>query len=853
MSQIRVASPTVGIAKNKTAAPSQPEEVPERIIIRPAANRRFYAAIFVVSAATVLLELALTRIFDVILWNSLAYLVISSAIFGFGLAGIFLMLWPMRSISTERLLAAAATAFTVLVLLLIPAVQLSPANLNELPGHPVKQLLSFGTLYLFLLAPFFASGLVISTLVSRFAQDIHRLYFWDLTGGGFGCLGIFVLPSLIGGEETLLAVAAAGAVVVVLVAAGARRRVAGLAALGLVVLTAIFANRIELRSLVSKRGVTLGHMEGRVEFSRWDPISLIDVLSEPVPWLKRITYDGGAQSSAFRAFDGDTEALRRHYFDTTDGQNRYNSGKYIALAHWLKRGKAPRVLVIGSAGGQETLAGLAWGAGHVQGVEMVCTVINAAKGPYADFIGHLFTRPDVTATCDEGRSFLRRSGHRYDIIQLHSNHTTSSVANGSGGGLPIYLQTVEAYKEYLSHLTEDGILQINYFVYPRMITTAARAWHELYPDRDFRRHLVIASGFPTMETVLIKRSEWRPNEIGEIRRFLSPAFPDIRTYRLIYAPGEPEARNVPEDFFQVPLSPRFEQALPYRVFPPTDDRPFFRDLRKVIRPLQADEKGYIPPGTAEFMNASLREGFIPMESIHLYVLGGLSVLVSIIILFVPLFWFQRRGLSRADTIPTLVYFGCLGAGFITVELVLMSKFVLLVGFPIYSMATVLFTLLVSAGIGSYLSAGVSRAWGHRGIVMVVSALGFIVLLLVAAFPYLRDLTLGMGQLARILLVAAFLVPIGIPLGMPFPLGIQALHARSPGLIPWAWGVNGFMTVVGSLMAVVLSMKLGFDETLLVALAIYFVALLSFLAMTRGGEGQMAARDGRGVQTTIAPS
>lgn len=125
-------------------------------------------------------------------------------------------------------------------------------------------------------------------------------------------------------------------------------------------------------------------------------------------------------------------------------------------------------------------------------------------------------------------------------------------------------------------------------------------------------------------------------------------------------------------------------------------------------------------------------------------------------------------------------------------------------------------------------------------VAVVPAFGAIVLLLVAAFPYLRDLTLGMGQLARILVVAACLVPIGIPLGMPFPLGIEVLHSRAPGLIPWAWGVNGFMTVVGSQVAVILSMRLGFDATLLVALAIYALALLSFLALSQGGEGARSA-------------
>lgn len=806
-------------------------------------NRSLYSGIFLISAATLLLELTLTRIFDVLLWNNLAYLIVSSAIFGFGLGGIFILLWPMINVATDKLVAAASAAFASLTLLLIPALKLIPANFGEISVHPVRQLFAFGSLYLFLLAPFFASGLVISIILTRHAERVHRLYFWDLFGAGIGCLGIFVLPSLIGAEETLLVIGAAGALAAALfVGEGSRaRQLGGLTAISLAVLSVGLSDRIAFESFMEKRGVKIGAANDGVEFSRWDPISKIDILSQKEAFAKRIVYDGGSQSSAFYMFDGDFEAVRQNYFEVVNGRNRYNSGKYVGLAHWLKRESSPRTLVIGSAGGQETLAALAWGAAHVDAVEMVCTVIDAATGPYADFIGRIFTDPRVTVTCDEGRSFLRHTNNQYDIIQIHSNHTTSSLANGSGGASPIYLQTVEAYKEYLSHLTKDGTLQINYFVYPRMITTAARAWSELFPGEEFKRHLVITSGYGPMPTFLVKRSEWTQNEIAAIRYFLGPEIPDPKDYKIIFAPGEPESSNVPDEFFEIPLSKGFETSLPYKVFPPTDDQPFFRDLRKEVRKLEADKQGYLPTDTVDFMNASLRK-FMPMENVHLYVLGGLSVIFAAIVVLVPLLLFRRKGLSGPEALPTLIYFAGLGAGFIIVEMVLISKFVLLIGFPVYAMATILFTLLVSAGIGSNLSERLSRSW-RRLAILAIPAFGVIALLLVVAFPHLRDLTLGMGQLARILLVVAFLIPIGIPLGMPFPLGIQVLKSRAPNLIPWAWGVNGFMTVVGSLMSVILSMKFGFDLTLVVAVAIYIIAMSSFLILTRTGNERVQPSSG----------
>ena len=586
----------------------------------PNKKRNLYPGIFIISAATLLLELTLSRIFDVILWNNMAYMIVSSAIFGFGLGGVFIMLCPMGRLASEKLLAFVSAGFAVSVLLLIPAIKLIPANFDDIPDHPIRQILAFGLLYIFLLAPFFASGLVISTIVTRYAPDIHRLYFWDLFGAGIGCLGIFLLPPLVGGEETLLFIGAAGALSAALFAVerSALKRANLVAAVGLAALTLVFANRIEFGSLATKRGVKLGTAGDRVEFSHWDPISKIDVLNRDTSYKKRVVYDGGSQSSSFHAFDGNFEALRNNYFELVNGESRYNSGKYVALAHWLKRDSSPESLIIGSAGGQETLAALTWGAAHVDAVEMVCTVIKAATGLFGDYIGSIFTNPRVTVKCDEGRSFLRHSSRTYDIIQIHSNHTTSSIANGSGGATPIYLQTVEAYKEYLSHLSKDGVLQINYFVYPRLIAVAGKAWSELFPGEDFRRHLVITTGYPTMPTFLVKRSAWSKSEIAAIRHFLGPTFPDAREYSIIYAPGEPEAANVPDEFFQIPLSKSFQATLPYKVFPPTDDQPFFRDLRKEMRKIEPDTRGNVPAGTAEHINISLKGAFPWRVSIFIF-------------------------------------------------------------------------------------------------------------------------------------------------------------------------------------------------------------------------------------------
>jgi spermidine synthase len=809
-------------------------EPPDALLDEVAPAPGVFAAIFLVAAATLLLELTLTRIFDVVLWTNLASFIVSSAIFGLGLGGIAVMLRPALAWSS-RPAAAAALAFAGTVLLQLPALTWLPFDFGAVLTQPARQMAAFAALYAALVAPFLAAGVVIASILTRHARRVDHLYFWDLLGAGLGALGIVWLPSLMGPAAMLVLIAAAGPVVAALLfPAGGRARRASLAAAGaLGVLAAWAPGEVDFKTHVAKGDMKAGEAAARAEYSRWDPAAKIDVLALPVPFRRRVVYDGGAQRSFYYRFDGDLAAARAHYFDLVDGEPRYNIGRYVALAYWLKRDTPMRALIIGSAGGQEVLAALAFGAARVDAVEMVCAVIQAARGPYGDFTGHLYDHPRVRPVCDEGRSYLRHVSDRYDVIQIHSNHTTSSVAQGAGAMEPIYLQTVEAYREYLGRLADDGILQINYYVYPRMITTLAEAWRQLFPDRDLRRHVIIeGSGWAEfmMPTLLVKRSPWTADEVAAVRRFVSPAFAREpgRTYGLAYAPGVPEEANVPAAFFHAPLDPALAARLPYQATPTTDARPFFRDLRKSHHPIVPDTEGYVPTSTAGFVNASLM-GPIPRDRIHLYLLGGLSVAMSGLFLWYPIRWMRRRGLGHSGAWPAALYFGGLGVGFIVVEVVLISKFVVLIGFPIYAMATVLCTLLIAAGAGSRLSGWLGRR--HPGwSIAVLPAVALLIGLVVAAFPFARDLALGVGQPARIALSVALLLPLGVALGVPFPLGIAALERIAPRLIPWAWGVNGFMTVVGSLLAALASIRWGFDVTLLAAAAVYLMATAAWRAL-----------------------
>lgn len=795
--------------------------------------------LFCIAASTLMLELLLTRVFDVILTPNMAYMVIACAMFSFGLAGVFVTLRGTGA--SDRLLGRLALAFSLSTLALLPVLNWLPFDYEAIAERPVVQIVSFLAMYLALVVPFFLSGLIFTLLFSSRARAIQALYFWDLTGAAIGCV---VMVPLLGpiGPGGILFVAAACA----LLGAGfldpRGRRLAATSAMA-VLLVALPVLRspgyFEFTEHLAKRGVREARMAGTIEFSRWDPVSKIDVIDqterdprtgEAVPFTarKHIAYDGGTQSSHIFPFDGDFARMRRTIEENREPLRAHFWHRGVLGSHYLKRDSGQRVLVIGSAGGQETKAALTYGAAHVDGVEMVASVIELVTGPYADYGGRLFNSPRVAVHAMEGRSFLRSTPAVYDIIQIHSNHTSSSVAAGTGAMSPNYLQTADAYREYFHHLSDDGVLHINHFGFPRMLTTAALAWRQI-GRTDFGRHvLVFAMATPkdTLPTMLVKMSPWTREEVADLSAFFARTGEDEIPFELVQNPFDPSNSFLSPEFLTGDIPDELLAETTVAVRPTTDDRPFFNFLRKRFAPIEADAAAVADPATAYLLNSQLRKNLIPMDVIHLIVTAGVSLFFAAIFILVPLFRSEIRRASPIVKYPSIVYFSSLGAGFILFELVSIQVFMKLIGFPVHTYVLVIFTLLFGAGLGSAASGrlGVSPAarwsWPFGGVLVYGSALAL-------GYPLVFDAFLGSSDTVRMTVAGLLLFPLGFLLGMPFPLGILVAERHSRAAVAWAWGLNGLFTVIGSLASVLLGLAIGFQATLLVAVLIYAVAFAAF--------------------------
>jgi hypothetical protein len=398
-----------------------------------------------------------------------------------------------------------------------------------------------------------------------------------------------------------------------------------------------------------------------------------------------------------------------------------------------------------------------------------------------------------------------------------SNHTSSSIASGSGAVSPNYLQTTDAYKEYFSHLSKNGVLHINHHIFPKMVLTAARAWKEI-GRTDFAKHVVVyyANRWYNLPTFLVKMEPWTQEEVTRIRSLM-----DGDGFVLMHNPLDPEHSQLDKSFFSGSISKELEASIPYRINVPTDDKPFFNHMRKRLTPVSADEP-YVDTSIKVLLNDSIKHG-LPMDVIHLIVSAGSALVIAIVCLFGPLL-FSKVGRAHWDgKLAFIGYFACLGAGFIAIELIFVQLFHKLVGFPLYTYVTVVFSFLLSAGVGSYVT-DITRMHTRKlaRFIPYVMIPAYGIVLLWFKEPLL-DYFLQWTTFYRMAAAFGLIAPLGFFMGMPFAIGIAGSHDKGKGAVGWAWAINGLFTVLGGVCSIVLAIYIGFFDTLMIAFIIYVLA------------------------------
>jgi hypothetical protein len=215
-----------------------------------------------------------------------------------------------------------------------------------------------------------------------------------------------------------------------------------------------------------------------------------------------------------------------------------------------------------------------------------------------------------------------------------------------------------------------------------------------------------------------------------------------------------------------------------------------------------------------------------LATLILFVAGFVLILIVI-----PLLLTIRR-VDFSGAMPLLAYFAAIGLAFMLVEISQLQQLSIFLGHPTYGLSVVLFSLLLSSGLGSFSTAaiddGAPLAPSFRRLALLLAVL----CALGVATPAILHGLRGAGMPLRIAVSVLILFPMGIFMGMAFPIGMKFAARRSETLTPWLWGVNGATSVLASVLAVVIALSAGITTTFWVGTACYVVAALALAFMGR---------------------
>jgi Spermine/spermidine synthase domain len=735
-------------------------------------------------------QVLLTRLFSAVLFYHFTFLAISLALLGTGAGGIAIYLWPR--FFDRRPLEQSLARWTALFAALLVLTPLLLVRLDYTYGQSlsVRFVLNFGLACVLALLPFLCAGVAITLAIRGYTTSIGRIYAFDLAGAGIGALAVVPVMWIVAEPTGMMALGVLAAVAAVLFAGSAllaRRVAVGVTAGGCAVVG--FSLTTGLSSLPSTYFPNV-----RPTAVEWSP-------------LNRVVGYAPAAADAFGYLFYDLVFAQVPQYHPgqpyPDYQQLLTSSQSVGLTTPPNR----NVLVIGGGGGRDIYDALSSGARSVDVIELnsaIRDVVDRALGRYS---GAPYSLPPVHTVIGDGRSVLSARSTKYDKIHIGFTDTLSGSSADAFALSENNLYTTEAFEEYYDHLAPGGMLDVTrpyHLVGDEALKITVLTLQSLqqrgvaHPENN----VVVILGHDQFAgipgTVLSQLQPFTAAQLAQIRALAAQ-----RGDSIAFAPGGPYQKEW-VGLHQSSSLHAFCSTYRLDVCAPTDDKPFFFNMRRLTDIAQPMPAGY---------------HYTIDPFLLLGVTVGILVLLTLLAFGLPL------GLTRGRDRPpqsSLVYFGAIGLGFLTLEIALIQRFVLFLGFPTYALSVVLFALLIFTGLGALLSSRWRSPRRALSIALAVTC-GLIGLSAYLLQPLLREL-ITLPFSARVAVTIALLAPLGVLLGMAMPIGLRRLSELHPAGVAWAWGINGITSVLGSAVGIFVAINWGYAVTTLVALACYLVAL-----------------------------
>jgi hypothetical protein len=776
---------------------------------------RINVAIGLISAAIIAFQLILMQILSYVQWYHFAYMIISIALLGFGAAGTFLTIFQQK---LEKNYYTLFPFLLIVTAILIPvvvgianseAVRFDSLLIFQDSRHIGKLILTYFIFFL----PFLTGALAIGMSFSKFADQIGKIYFSNLIGSGIGgIIALFFMQWIIPEQQSFAVAILAFLGGIVSLPKNKKSLIRIIVPLSTLILIILFFYPPRLTPSEYKDiSKTMLLPDAKVEYQKSTPHGFVEIVSSPI-----LRYAPGV-SLAYR----DSFPIRKVVFNNGNWMgcllpqpleaNETNILDYTPQALPYHIDNIKNALIINAGTGENVLLALSHQVARITTNETNPEIFNILR---QSFEGFYQVQPYQTMP----RTLLTPDTNKYDLIELP---IIGSFFGNSGLNAvePRYELTIEALREMWSKLSEKGMISLSCWMdYPvrnayRLLATISLLLDE--NDIAHPPHHVVAIRSWCAITFLVKKSPFKRDEINKVRLFCENRMFDPLVL--------PEKQEIERDKYNILQDTTFfthvDQLLsheketlirqyPYRIHPTTDDRPFFFQFVRFKQ---------IPQ-----LISSIREKNFPFLDIG-YVLIILTfvqiVFIAAIFILLPL---SFRPWKSRNKKWVLMYFSGLGLAYMFLEMVFIQHFTFYFGEPTYAASATLGILLFTSGLGSYYSGKFQNNKKMRlAIPLVIAAI--LVLYAFVLSPILTA-TIGIALPLKIMIAVVLLGTLGFFLGMPFPIGIDYLSGKNTDDIPWAWALNGYFSVISTVLATIISVELGY--LLLLSMAAFIYALVS---------------------------
>jgi len=786
-------------------------DVAQNLYINLIPTHRLFLAIFMISAASLSFEIIITRISSVIFTFNYAFILVSLAILGLGCGGIFAF-YKLRAQETRilnniyNILALYASLFALSVAFFIILVTSLSFFIYSIPFFVISFI------------PFFFAGFLLAIIFRAMPQESFKIYAFDLLGASTGVIFVILALNKFGGVDIVLFISILGliasflflkwdnikrslkiSVTVVVVALFSIVLIATNISFG-------FLGEIPTRNDPLKDlSTALNNYNSEIIDSRWSTFGRVDLVKFLDDDRSMSLFIDGAAGTAMFKFDGNIE----NTYNNMGFLKGHLTGAFPFL--FLKENEKNNMLIIGPGGGREVLLGLVNKVGNIKAVEVNKDFVEIVKD-YKEYNGGIYTDfKNVDVIVKEGRDFIRNTEDKFDIIMLTIPVTKSSRSIEGYALTENYLLTVESIKDYFNHLTEEGRMIVvlhNSAETMRFITTSLVALEKLGLDKTAVMERVYTVGEEMMPLVILKKNPFTIEESNKIHDSMHSL--GLNTAQTYIPHIEQQVQNIQHEDGTTMTHYMFNNSLVdlskgkintkdlvksvyFNISPVTDDRPFFFDNQ---------------PG-------------IPNNLISLLLF---ALLVNLCVILPPIkFWRAQKNFTKLMSL-----FLFLGAGFMMIEISFFQKLTFYLGSPTISLAVILTSLLAGMGIGSFASRKIYNGQNIKKLVLSGFLIFIIATGLFFAIPFIMNSFSQINTFNKALITSLLLIPLGFILGIPFPTGINL--AKKMGLensVPWLYGINGTMSVLGSVFALTISTTLGFTASLILGTLCYLAIALIF--------------------------